>query len=106
MRRTVIPVLWLWAACAIIGAALAASAKADPADDFARAHAADVCITLDDYPSVAGLIGVMQGVADSGLSDHDAALAVTESITYVCPIHRHLLREFAAYYRHDPQVLT
>nr|WP_207949637.1 hypothetical protein [Mycobacterium eburneum] len=84
----------------ILGPGLAA-AHADPATDFATRHAADVCSTLDAFPTVPGLIGVMQGVADTGLSDRDAGAAVAESVIRVCPAHRHLLDEFVAMYLPD-----
>ncbi|SRX93594.1 hypothetical protein MSP7336_01833 [Mycobacterium shimoidei] len=99
IHRTVIPVLWLWLACVIIGAALAGSAKADPAEDFATAYAADVCIVLDDHPTIPGLTGVLQAVQETGgLTARQAGQAVALSVINVCPRHIPLLRRYVAMY--------
>lgn len=99
IRRTVIPVLWLWLACAIIGAALAGSAHADRADDFAIAHAADVCTVLDHHPTIPGLLGVLNAAEQSGgLTPPQAGRAVALSVINVCPTHIGLLQQFVALY--------
>lgn len=96
MRRVFGPVGWLWLACAIVGIALHCSIPADatPAADYAEQHAADVCIALDENPTVRGLLLTMQAVQDTtGMSDHDSARAVARSVIYVCSIHHHLITE-------------
>jgi len=92
---------WVWttAAGAIIGLALygsAARAHADPIDDEAAALKISVCSTLDDYPSVAGVLGVMDSLTDHGATAHQAAGVVVAAITQDCPRHIGLLAEFGS----------
>ena len=90
----------------LIGA-IAASAKADAdphtqVDDlvstiYADQHADAICSTLDAYPSVPGLIGVLEGVRNHGhLTDLQVGEAVGIAVHYRCPRHIALLRDFVA----------
>lgn len=106
IRSTIVPILWLWLACTIIGAALAGSVKADPGDDFAADHAADICIAIDERPDMDGLIRVLNAVTRTGLSPRDAGTAVADSVIYVCPHHLGLLRAFADRYAPKKGQLT
>lgn len=100
IRERVIPVLWLWLACVLIGVALAASIHAeptvDPAVDFVARFGADVCLALDVSPTVAGVQRVLEAVYSTGLSAFDSGRVVGEAVTGICPGHRALLREFVA----------
>jgi hypothetical protein len=101
LRDTIIPLAWLFVACVIIGTALAGGVKAAPADpaaDYAIAHAAAVCSYLDAHPTIRGVNDVLNIVADSGLSDFNAGGAVALSVLNVCPIHRPLLDAYVGAY--------
>lgn len=101
IRDTIIPLAWLLAACAIVGAALAGGVRAEPltaADDYAIGHAVDICLDIDANPSVSGLLQVLIGVTRSGLTEQAAGAAVGQSVFYVCPQYRPLLTAFVARY--------
>lgn len=101
IRDTVIPIAWLIAACIIIGGAAAGAVRAEPltaADDYAINHAVDICLAVDANPSVSGLLQVLIGVTRTGLTEQAAGAAVGESVFYVCPQYRGLLRAFVARY--------
>lgn len=81
------------------GLLLAPPAKADPVSNYTAMAAPAVCSTLDSYPSVAGVTGVVQGVMnDSGFSAYDAGKVVGESVIGWCPRHVGLLQRFIAVY--------
>lgn len=75
-------------------------AKADDSD--ARAYASEygpaVCATLDDYPSIAGIIGIGQAIVEDGLTEYDAGTAIAYSVVFLCPRHVPLLQRFARIY--------
>ncbi|PIJ36762.1 DUF732 domain-containing protein [Mycobacterium heckeshornense] len=100
-RETLPPLAWLWLASVILGAALffAAPAKADPASNYAAIAAPAVCSTLDAYPTLPGVEGVLQAVQrDSGFTVEQTARVVVLSVTSRCPRHLWLLQEFADVY--------
>ncbi len=81
----------------------AASAKADPADTsdpvavaFAAHYGAAVCSTLADYPSVAGLEGIMQAIEQEGLTPRQAGEAAALSVYELCPRYSYILDRFVA----------
>lgn len=80
-------------------ALLAAPAKAEP-DRVAVAYAAQfapaVCDTLDDYPTVNGILGIGQAIMDDGLTPSQAGSVVALSVGELCPWHRPLIRQFVA----------
>lgn len=74
----------------------AASAKADGymSDDeqlFADIYYTAVCDTLDDYRSIAGVVGVVQGVSEQGFHMTDSVDIVNYSVATYCPRHWWLL---------------
>lgn len=100
---------WVWPPIlflAIVIAGLASPyARADSVDDVVARFGVEVCVVLDEYPTVPGLVGVMQGVEDStGLSARESGEAVALSVLYICPIHRPVLDAFAQQYGSGVQV--
>lgn len=74
-------------------------AKADPGADYAADHAAAICITLDAFPSFAGIEGIAQAIVQQGyLSYWDAGRAIGVSVGFVCPEHSALVKAYAATY--------
>lgn len=72
------------------------SAKADAASYAYAAHnAAAVCATLDDFPSQTGVLGIMAGIRDEGLTRLQAAEVVVASVHEVCPRYLPILEAFA-----------
>lgn len=96
-------------ACIVFGWVLAATgffwateAKADAGTDYAANNAAAICITLDSFPSFAGIEGIAQSIVSDGyLSYFDAGRAIRVSVDYVCPEHRGLVNAYSA--RYAPQ---
>jgi hypothetical protein len=78
---------------------LAPPAHADPVSNYAAIVAPAVCTTLDTYPTVAGVTGVLAGVVeDSGFSYYDAGQIVATAVIDECPRHLPLLQKFIAVY--------
>lgn len=79
----------------------AASAKADP-DSEAAAYAAEygpaVCSVLDEYPSVSGMLGIMQSITKDGLTEYQAGEVVGIAISDRCPEYGWLARAFVKRY--------
>ncbi len=71
-------------------------AKADAAYSYAAHYGAAVCNTLDEYPTVDGVLGVGYAIVEDGLTAYDAGRAIFYSVADVCPRHLGLLRAFAA----------
>lgn len=76
-----------------------AKADVDPeAYAYAAHYASAVCATLDDYPTVNGMLGIMSAITDDGLSDYQAGQVVGLSVTEACPRYIYLLDLFVAKY--------
>jgi hypothetical protein len=87
----------------LIGFALYFSvpAHADPVSDYARVAAPAVCATLDRYPTLAGVLGVGEGIVyDTGgrFGYYEAGEIIGWSVFSVCPRHIALLQRFIAVY--------
>lgn len=82
----------------------AASAKAEP-DSDALAYAAEygpaVCSVLDDYPSVSGMLGIMQAIVEDGMTEYQAGQVVGISIYRLCPEYDYLAEKFMRRYGGD-----
>lgn len=102
-RADLTAILWLLAISALIGIALgqciAHAEPVTPGEQFARDHAADICIALDTRPTIPGVLGVLTALTDHGLSTHESGVAVATSVATVCPIHANLLRQFVTHYK-------
>lgn len=93
--------LWSVLFGAILGASLYFSipAKADTVDNYVTVAWPAVCSTLDEYPTLNGVMGVLQGVEqDTGFGDFDAGRVVGKSVFAYCPRHTGLLQRFIATY--------
>lgn len=81
-----------------LGASLvgAPPASADPASNYAAITAPAVCATLTDYPTFAGINGVVAFIVqDAGFSYYDAGRVVGMSVYGWCPQHAALIERYA-----------
>jgi hypothetical protein len=63
-----------------------------------------VCSTLADYPSLAGLKGVLQGVMDQGYTAFESGRIVASAVYDSCPTFVPLLDQFVAIYAPKGQI--
>lgn len=61
--------------------------------------AAAVCPTIDLFPTEAGVMGVMAGIAEDGFTGDSAVDIINESVSSYCPRHWPLLQAIGAKYR-------
>jgi Na+/H+-translocating membrane pyrophosphatase len=54
-----------------------------------------ICMTLDDYPSISGVAGVLSSLMESGFSPRQAGYKLGEAVEAVCPEHHDLVMRFA-----------
>lgn len=101
--------IWISAASALLTFAVYFSipAHADPVEpqvrNYATIAASAVCTTLDKYPTLPGVSGTVQAVADdSGFTVTQAAQVVSISVINVCPRHIPLLQRFVATWAPSP----
>ena len=95
-----IAVLLLMALMAALGVIVyAASAKADvdgAALAYAERYGGAVCSTLAEYPSISGVLGIVEAIEKDGLSPYQAGEVVGLSVTNLCPQYDGLIRAFAS----------
>jgi hypothetical protein len=99
-------VLLMLATMAALGCAVfflsTPQAKAEPIDPVAVAYAAHyadaVCGTLDDFPNLNGILGLISAIRDDGLTSGQAGAAIGLSVAEACPRHEPLLQAFIARY--------
>lgn len=73
-------------------------ARADTvADNYTVANAWRVCATLDDFPSPAGVFGVMGAIQNEGLTVDQSAAVMWESALGWCPRHLDLLNQITGH---------
>ena len=79
------------------GLAVAVPAKADDAVAYAYAsrYAGAICLTLDEFPSAEGILGIGSEIVKDGLTSFEAGQAIFYAVDDVCPRHMGLLRSFA-----------
>ena len=95
-------VLLMLATMAALGCAVfflsTPQAKAEPIDPVAVAYAAHyadaVCVTLDDFPNLNGILGLISAIRDDGLTAGQAGAAIGLSVAEVCPRHEPILEAF------------
>jgi hypothetical protein len=82
----------------ITGGALGTGvARADETDTYASLNAGPICRTLDQYPTITGVTGVLQGImTDSGFTPHDAGRTIAKAVINSCPEHLSELQRFVA----------
>lgn len=79
-----------------------APAKASPADpvavDVADTYGPAMCATLDEYPTMAGIIGIGEVLMQEGLTGRQAGQALFLGVYDNCPNYLPLLKRFASTY--------
>lgn len=92
-------IAWAMLGSALFGAAFyfASPAKADGTLDideqiYVQVYAGAVCATLDDYPSLGGVLGVADGVMADGFSADSAVDIINSSVANNCNRHWPLLQ--------------
>jgi len=76
-------------------------AKADPDPTYAYAAVMGgiACDVLDEHPSIAGVLGVAQGIEqDAGFTAEQAGRVIGYAVADICPRHMPLIRRFVAIY--------
>lgn len=53
-----------------------------------------VCVTLDDYNSISGVLGVAKGLVKSGYTPFQAGQIIATAVQNVCPEHAALVDRF------------
>lgn len=97
-------VAFFFVAVTVAAFILAGGAKADPQSNYAAINAGPICETLDDYPTIAGVTGVLQGVMDdSGFSPYDAGRTIATAVVGWCPRNLPVLERFVAVYGPEAQ---
>lgn len=89
--------LCLMAALGVV--TFAATAKADvdgAALAYAERYGGAVCSTLAEYPSISGVLGIVEAIEKDGLSPYQAGEVVGLSVTNLCPQYDGLIRAFAS----------
>lgn len=77
----------------------AQAAKADPVSNYAALNAGPICSTIADYPTVAGVTGVLSGVMEeSGFTAYQAGEVVAAAVIGWCPQYVPVLQRFVAVY--------
>lgn len=72
------------------------TAKADATSFAYAAHnATAVCEVISEFPSAAGVLGIMAAIREDGLTNDQAAEAVVMSVSEVCPRYMYVLEAFA-----------
>lgn len=83
------------------------TAKADNSDAlaFAAEFGPGVCLTLDEFPTFGGVIGVSTAIVNRGqLSYRDAGAAIYSSVSEICPRHMGLIMRFAGANTHKTPI--
>lgn len=98
MRDKVIPVAWLMLASLIIGGSVGFAARAnadgylsDVEKAYVYAYHDAVCLTLDEYPTGAGVMGVVSAIMDDGFYADDAVDVINAAVGNYCDRHWQLL---------------
>jgi hypothetical protein len=86
-------------AVALAALVMTPAANASPITNYGTINAGPICKTLDDYPTVAGVTGVLSAVMeDSGFSAYQAGEVVGWTVATFCPSHIPELKRFVAIY--------
>lgn len=86
----------LVALAGLLGLMLAPMAKASPATEaYADLYGTIVCSVLDEHPTIAGVIGVGQGISEeSGFTLEQSGEVIGYSVVSYCPWHKPLMNRF------------
>lgn len=68
----------------------------------AVAHAENIliaiCMTLDDYPSISGVRGILNGMMENGIAARQAGRYMGQAVAQICPEHLGLVERYMAAY--------
>jgi Protein of unknown function (DUF732) len=95
---TVISALFLGVALAMATRALGDPTAEPKVVTYATTNAAAVCATLDEYPTVPGVAGLVGAVMKDGFTPYQAGEIIALAVEKRCPNHIQLLEEFSATY--------
>ncbi|WP_240483264.1 MULTISPECIES: DUF732 domain-containing protein [unclassified Mycobacteroides] len=80
-------------------------AAADPAEDLAVKYGAAVCKSLDETPTIDGVLTTgMRLVKTTGVTPYVAGEVLAYSVVGQCPQHIDLLKRFIAKYKGERSV--
>jgi hypothetical protein len=84
----------------------APSAHADRVDDYVAAYGqAAICPVLDEYPTNAGILGILNHLVESeNFTSYSAGMVIAHSVILFCPKHIPVLRKFADTYNETRSV--
>jgi hypothetical protein len=90
-REKILPVLGLLLALIlfIVGLAWSTTAKADSTE-------LAVCMTLDDYPTISGVVGVLNALIEEGYTPYRAGEIIGQTVRDHCPEHMGLILRAAS----------
>lgn len=54
-----------------------------------------ICMTLDDFPTISGVNGVLNGMMKAGFTARQAGFKIGEAVNDVCPEHKELVLRYA-----------
>jgi len=92
-RRLGLVFLGALIAGAVLGTGIA---RANPLDDYVIDNAATVCSLLSEYPSTAGVEGIVIALHDKGLTAQEAGEVVGRSVVGWCPEFAPIINLFIA----------
>lgn len=92
-------------AVVLVAVGSAPPANADPAQDLAAKYGSAVCQSLDETPTIDGVLTTgMRLVKTTGVTPYAAGEVLAYSVVGQCPQHIDLLKRFIAKYKGDRSV--
>ncbi|KRQ27124.1 hypothetical protein AOT93_26540 [Mycobacteroides sp. H110] len=92
-------------AVVLVAVGCAPPAAADPAEDLAVKYGAAVCKSLDETPTIDGVLTTgMRLVKTTGVTPYVAGEVLAYSVVGQCPQHIDLLKRFIAKYKGERSV--
>ena len=89
----------------MVGTVVVASAAVARADDtraeadYAVTYHSAICVTLDEFHSEAGVVGVLRGIVADGFTASQAVTIVNAAVNVYCPRDFPLLQRIGEKYR-------
>ena len=53
------------------------------------------CVTLDEYPNMRGIVGIIDILTSNGYTGYQAGRTIWRAVQSVCPEHTELVQRFA-----------
>ncbi len=92
-------------AALVVALSCAPPALADPAEDLAAKYGLSVCQSLDETPTIDGVLNTgMRLVKTTGVTPYVAGEVLAYSVVGQCPRHIELLKRFIAKYKGERSV--